>query len=123
MVGQLTRYYRLFEEPRNYDNLKRVAKFIEKDSEGKKIKIYNDFGGNTKYHYETIFLIYFSEYNIKTSDEPEILYAIRDNITIINYGKERENREMQYLYDNNATELTNIGGYTIFKFPKIPNEE
>lgn len=43
--------------------------------------------------------------------------------TVIYYDKERENREMQYLYDNNATEITNIGGYTIFKFPKIPNGE
>ena len=25
---------------------------------------------------------------------------------------------MQYLSDNNAIELTNIGGYTIFKFPE-----
>lgn len=43
--------------------------------------------------------------------------------TVIYYDKDRENREMQYLYDNNATEITNIGVYTIFKFPKIPNGE
>ena len=34
-----------------------------------------------------------------------------------------DRREMQYLYDNNAIELTNIGGYTIFKFPETINKK
>ena len=41
----------------------------------------------------------------------------------INFGKERSDREMQYLYDNNAIELTNIGGYTIFKFHETINKK
>lgn len=121
MVGQLTRYYKLFEEPRNYDNLKRVAEFIEKDSAGKKIKIDNNFSGIQKHQFEDTFSIYLPEYEIKISEEPEIIYSIRDNLTAINFGKDRSDKDMQYLYDNNAIELTNIGGYTIFKFPKILN--
>ena len=59
------------------------------------------------------------EYEIKISEEPEIAYSIRDNLITINFGKERSDRDMQYLYDNNAIELTNIGGYTIFRFPEM----
>lgn len=59
------------------------------------------------------------EYDIQISEEPEIVYSIRDNLIAINFGKDRSDREMQYLYDNNAIELTNIGGYTIFKFPEM----
>ena len=61
------------------------------------------------------------EYEIKISEESEIVYSIRDNLIAINFGKERSDRDMQYLYDNNAIELTNIGGYTIFRFPQIPD--
>lgn len=121
MTGELMRYYRLFEEPRNYDNLKQVAEFIKKDSADKKIKIYNNFSGIQNHQFEDTFLIYFPEYDIKNSEEAEIIYSIRDNFMALNFGKDRNERDMQYLYDNNAIELTNIGGYTIFKFPKIPN--
>ena len=54
------------------------------------------------------------------SSNPDILYAVRDNIVRENYYDNRNNNEMKYLIDNNAIELTNIGGYTIYKFPKIP---
>ena len=118
LLGELTRYYKLFEEPRNYDNLKRVAEFIERDSAGRKIKIENNFSGIQIRQFEDTFSIYLPEYEIKISEEPEIIYSIRDNLTAINFGKERSDRDMQYLYDNNAIELTNIGGYTIFKFPE-----
>lgn len=120
---ELTRYYKLFEEPRNYDNLKRVAEFIERDSAGRKIKIENNFSGIQNRQFEDTFSIYLPEYEIKISEEPEIIYSIRDNLTAINFGKERSDRDMQYLSDNNAIELTNIGGYTIFKFPETINEK
>lgn len=123
MVGELTRYYKLFEEPRNYYNLNQVAEFIEKDSAGEKIKIDNNFSGIQNRQFEDIFSIYFSDYEIKISEEPEIIYSIRDNLMSINFGKEKSDREMQYLYDNNAIELTNIGGYTIFKFPETINKK
>ena len=74
-------------------------------------------------YYYFWFAIYFSDYEIKISEEPEIIYSIRDNLMSINFGKERSDREMQYLYDNNAIELTNIGGYTIFKFPETINKK
>ena len=123
MVGELTRYYKLFEEPRNYYNLNQVAEFIEKDSTGEKIKIDNNFSGIQNNQFEDIFSIYFSDYEIKISEEPEIIYSIKDNLMSINFGKERSDREMQYLYDNNAIELTNIGGYTIFKFHETINKK
>lgn len=121
ITGELKRYYRIFEEPRNYNNLEKLVKYIKNDAGDKKIKIYNNFGGNMEYQYEDIFLTYFPEYNINTSDNPEILYSIRDDISRLNWIKNRNDREMQYLIDNNAIELTNIAGYTIFKFPKVPD--
>lgn len=74
--------------------------------------------GILNYKFEDTFSIYLPEYEIKISEEPEIIYSIRDNLTAINSGKERSDRDMQYLSDNNLIELTNIGGYTIFKFPE-----
>lgn len=143
LAGELTRYYRLFEEPRSYGNLKKVAEFIKNDSEDKIIKIYNKFSGLTDSQFEDTFLVYFPEYNfkisgihlpnfdfdyysedskseLKTYEEPEIVYSIRDNIMANNW-KHKMEIEKEYLYDNNAVELTNIGGYSIFRFPKVPN--
>jgi len=120
MTGQLTRHYRLFEEPRNYRNIEKVAEFIKKDAKTSSIKIYNNFGGNMPYQYEDIFNTYFPHFNIKTSENPDIMYSIVDNIMYINWSKDRNKREMAYLFTNNALILTNIGGYTIYKFSYIP---
>lgn len=115
MTGQLIRYYSIFEEPRNYKNIEKVAKFIKEDAKDSTIKIYNNFGGNMPYQYEDIFNTYFPHINIKTSDNPDILYSIVDNIVALNWNKDRHEREMQYLVTNNAVILTNIGGYTVYK--------
>ena len=119
LTGELTRYYKLFEEPRNYENIEKVAQFIKEDSKESNIKIYNNFGGSMSYQYEDIFTTYFSHLNIKTSDNPDIMYSIVDNIVSINWNKDRNEREMNYLSTNNAIVLTNIGGYTIYKFPSL----
>lgn len=119
--GEMYRYFRLFQEPRNEKVLYSIADFINNDSKGKKIAIYDDFSGIVHKQFEDIFKIYFKNINLNISESPDILYAIRDDILINNWDKDRNNREMQYLINNNAIELTNIAGYTIFKFPKIPD--
>lgn len=119
--GEMYRYFRLFQEPRSEKVLYSIADFINNDSKGKKIAIYDGFSGIVHKQFEDIFKIYFKNINLNISESPDILYAIRDDILINNWDKDRNNREMQYLINNNAIELTNIAGYTIFKFPKIPD--
>ena len=114
------RYIKLFQEPRSEKVLYDVANFIKNDSKGKKIAIYDNFSGIVNKQFEDIFKIYFKDINLNISSSPDILYAIRDNIVRENWDDNRNNNEMKYLIDNNAIELTNIGGYTIYKFPKIP---
>lgn len=119
--GEMYIYFKLFQEPRSEKVLYSIADFINNDSKGKKIAIYDGFSGIVHKQFEDIFKIYFKNINLNISDSPDILYAIRDDILINNWDKDRNNREMQYLINNNAIELTNIAGYTIFKFPKIPD--
>ena len=119
--GEMYRYFNLFQEPRNEKNLYKVASFIKNDAKDKKIGIYDNFSGIVNKQFEDIFKIYFKNLNLNISENPDILYVIRDDILVNNWDKDRNNRDMQYLVDNNAIELTNIAGYTIFKFTNIPD--
>ena len=120
VLGEMYRYIKLFQEPRSEKALINVAEFIKNDAKGKKIAIYDNFSGVVNKQFEDIFTIYFKDINLNISKKPDILYAIRDDIIRENWNDDRNNNEMKYLIDNNAIELTNIGGYTIFKFPIIP---
>lgn len=117
---EVYRYIKLFQEPRSEKVLYDVANFIKNDSKGKKLAIYDNFSGIVNKQFEDIFKIYFKDVNLNISSNPDILYAVRDNIVRENWDDNRNNNEMKYLIDNNASKLTNIGGYTIYKFPKIP---
>ncbi|WP_157150192.1 hypothetical protein [Brachyspira sp. SAP_772] len=119
--GEMYRYFYLFQEPRSEEALYAVGNFIKDDSQGKKIAIYDSFSGIVHKQFEDIFKIYFTNMNLNISKSPDILYAIRDDILINNWDDNRNNREMEYLINNNAIELTNIAGYTIFKFPNVPD--
>ena len=114
------RYIKLFQEPRSEKVLMNVGEFIKNDAKDKKIAIYDSFSGIVNKQFEDIFTIYFNNINLNISKKPDILYAIRDDIVRVNWNDDRNNDEMKYLIDNNAVKLTNIGGYTIFKFPIIP---
>ena len=120
VLGEMYRYIKLFQEPRSEKVLMNVGEFIKNDAKDKKIAIYDSFSGIVNKQFEDIFTIYFNNINLNISKKPDILYAIRDDIVRVNWNDDRNNDEMKYLIDNNAVKLTNIGGYTIFKFPIIP---
>ena len=119
--GEMYRYFNLFQEPRSEEKLYEVANFIKNDAKDKKIAIYDNFSGIINKQFEDIFTIYFNNIDLNISEQPDILYAIRDDILIHNWDEDRNNNDMKYLIENNAVKLTNIAGYTIFKFPKIPD--
>lgn len=120
VLGEMYRYIKLFQYPRSEKVLMNVAEFIKNDAKDKKIAIYDNFSGVVNKQFEDIFTIYFKDINLNISKKPDILYALRDDIVRVNWNDNRNNNEMKYLIYNGAVELTNIGGYTIFKFPIIP---
>ena len=113
MSGELIRYVNLYEYSRDYNVLKDVAEFIKEDAKDKKVRM--TYLYDPKDTYNDIFRIYFPEYDIKISENPDIQYIIKDKTWEYNWDKERNKRDMQYIYDNNGKELTNIGAIVLYR--------
>lgn len=113
MYGELIRYVNLYEHSRDYNVLKEIAKFIEQDAQGKNVRV--TFLYDPKDTYNDIFQIYFPQYNIQISENPDIHYIIKDKTWEYNWDKERNERDMQYIYDNNAKFLTNSGAVELYR--------
>lgn len=113
MSGELIRYVNLYEYSRDYNVLKDVAEFIKEDAKDKKVRV--TYLYDPKDTYNDIFRIYFPQYNIQISENPDIHYIIKDKTWEYNWDKERNKRDMQYIYDNNAKELTNIGAIVLYR--------
>ena len=121
VTGELIRYFNLFEEPRNYKSHYQLLQFLEKDSKNEVVYIYDNFSGILRNQYVDIFNAYFPNHKINFSPNAKIVYAIKDNIVEKNWDADRIQNDMNYLIQNNAIELTNIKGFTIYKF-LITNE-
>ena len=121
MAGQLMRYFNLFEEPRNYKSHYQLLQFLEKESEDENIEIYDNFSGTLRNQYIDIFNTYFPNHKANFSSNAKIVYAIKDNVVEKNWDANRVQKDMEYLIQNNAVELTNIKGFTIYKFTKNDN--
>ena len=113
MYGELIRYVNLYEHSRDYNVLKDMAEFIEQDAQGKNVRV--TFLYDPKDTYNDIFQIYFPQYNIQISENPDIHYIIKDKTWEYNWDKERNERDMQYIYDNNAKFLTNSGAVELYR--------
>lgn len=113
MSGELIRYVNLYEYSRDYNALKGIAEFIKKDAKDKKVRV--TYLYDPKDTYNDIFRVYFPQYNIQISENPDIHYIIKDKTWEYNWDKERNKRDMQYIYDNNAKELTNIGAIVLYR--------
>lgn len=113
MSGELIRYVNLYEYSRDYNVLKEVAEFIEKDSQGKKVKV--TYLYDPKDTYNDIFQIYFPQYDIEISEDPDIRYIIKDKTWEYNWDEERNKRDMQYIYNNNGKEITNVGAVVLYR--------
>lgn len=116
MSGELIRYWKLFEEPRNYRSFSNLLDILEKDSNGEDIKIYDTFSGVFSGQHKDIFDTYFPDNKLRYSDNAELTYIIKDNIVEKNWDSNRNANEMKYVTDNNAVIVTNTKGFTIYKF-------
>ena len=93
--------------------LKEIAKFIEQDAQGKNVRV--TYLYDPKDTYNDIFQIYFPQYGIQISENPDIQYIIKDKTWEYNWDEERNKRDMQYIYDNNGKEVTNIGAIVLYR--------
>lgn len=118
ITGQLIKVFNLFEEPRNYESHYRLLQFLEEDSKNEPVSIYDNFSGILRNQYIDIFNTYFTNHKINFSTNAKIVYAIKDNIVEKNWDTNRIQNDMGYLIQNNAIELTNIKGFTVYKFLK-----
>uniref|UniRef100_UPI003F4C5333 hypothetical protein n=1 Tax=Brachyspira catarrhinii TaxID=2528966 RepID=UPI003F4C5333 len=116
MSGELIRYWKLFEEPRNYKSFAALLSIIERDSNGKNIKIYDSFSGVLAGQHKDIFDTYFPNNGLKYSEDANVTYIIKDNIVEKNWDSNRNANDMKYVADNNAMFVTNTKGFTIYKF-------
>lgn len=116
MLGELIRYWKLFEEPRNYNSFAALLDVLENDSNGENIKIYDSFSGVLKGQHKDIFDTYFSDNKLRYSEDAKLIYIIKDNITEKNWDSNRNYNDMKYVVDNNAAIVTNLRGFTVYKF-------
>ncbi|WP_297276636.1 hypothetical protein [uncultured Brachyspira sp.] len=116
MYGELIRYWKLFEEPRNYSSFANLLNIIENDSNGNDIKIYDSFSGVLKGQHKDIFNTYFPDNKLKYSDDAKLTYIIKDNIVEKNWDSNRNANDMKYVIENKAAFLTNTKGFSIYKF-------
>ncbi|PCG21148.1 hypothetical protein [Brachyspira sp. G79] len=116
MSGELIRYWKLFEEPRNYKSFAALLDIIENDSNGENIKIYDSFSGILEGQHKDIFDTYFPNNRLKYSDNAKVTYIIKDNIVEKNWDSNRNANDMKYIIDNNADIVTSTKGFTIYKF-------
>lgn len=116
MSGELIRYWKLFEEPRNYKSFAALLNIIENDSNGEEIKIYDSFSGVLRGQNKDIFDTYFPNNKLKYSEDAKLTYIIKDNIVEKNWDSNRNYNDMKYIFDNNAIFLTNTKGFSIYKF-------
>ncbi|WP_297285353.1 hypothetical protein [uncultured Brachyspira sp.] len=116
MSGELIRYWKLFEEPRNYNSFSALLDVLEKDSNGDNISIYDSFSGMLSGQNKDIFDTYFPDNKLKYSDNAKVTYIIKDNIAEKNWDSNRNYNDMKYVVDNNATIVTNLRGFTVYKF-------
>ena len=116
MSGELLRYWKLFEEPRNYKSFAALLDIIERDSNGENIKIYDSFSGVLAGQHKDIFNTYFPNNKLKYSEDANLTYIIKDNIAEKNWDSNRNYNDMKYVVDNNASIVTNMKGFSVYKF-------
>lgn len=116
MSGELIRYWKLFEEPRNYKSFAALLNIIENDSNGENIKIYDNFSGVLRGQNKDIFNTYFPNNKLKYSEDAKLTYIIKDNIAEKNWDSNRNANDMKYVIENNPIVVTNLKGFTVYKF-------
>lgn len=113
MTGELFRYVNMFEYSRGYKVLNKIAKVIKEDAKDNSIWI--TYLYEPKDTYNDIIEVYFPQYNIKTSKNPDIRYIIKDKTWELNWDAKRNARDMEYIKENGGKEITNIKAIVLYR--------
>lgn len=113
MSGELFRYVNMFEYSRGYKVLNEIAKVIKEDAKDNSIWI--TYLYEPKDTYSDIIEIYFPQYEIKISQNPDIRYMIKDMTSEWNWSKERNAKDMEYIKENGGKEIANIGAIVLYR--------
>lgn len=113
MSGELFRYVNMFEYSRGYKVLNEIAKVIKEDAKDNSIWI--TYLYEPKDTYSDIIEIYFPQYEIKISQNPDIRYIIKDMTSEWNWSKERNAKDMEYIKENGGKEIANIGAIVLYR--------
>lgn len=113
MSGELFRYVNMFEYSRGYKVLNEIAKIIKEDAKDNSIWI--TYLYEPKDTYSDIIEIYFPQYEIKISQNPDIRYIIKDMTSEWNWSKERNAKDMEYIKENGGKEIANIGAIVLYR--------
>ena len=113
MTGELFRYVNMFEYSRGYEVLEKIVKIIKEDAKDNSVSVAYLY--EPKDTYNDIIEVYFSQYNIKISQNPDIRYIIKDKTWEWNWDDERNKRDMEYIKENNGKEIADIGAITLYR--------
>lgn len=113
MSGELFRYVNMFEYSRGYKVLNEIAKVIKEDAKDNSIWI--TFLYEPKDTYSDIIEVYFPQYEIKISQNPDIRYIIKDITYEWNLSEERNAKDMEYIKENGGKEIANIGAIVLYR--------
>ena len=113
MTGELFRYVNMFEYSRGYKVLNEIAKVIKEDAKDNYIWI--TYLYDPKDTYNDIIEVYFPQYKIKISQNPDIRYIIKDKTWEWNWDTKRNARDMEFIKENGGKEIANIGAIVLYR--------
>ena len=113
MTGELFRYVNMFEYSRGYKVLNEIAKVIKEDAKDNSIWI--TYLYDPKDTYNDIIEVYFPQYKIKISQNPDIRYIIKDKTWEWNWDIKRNARDMEFIKENGGKEIANIGAIVLYR--------
>ena len=102
-----------FEYSRDYKILNEIAKVIKEDAKDNSIWI--TFLYDPKDTYNDIIEVYFPQYEIKISQNPDIRYIIKEITYEWNLSEERNAIDMEYIKENGGKEIANIGAIVLYR--------
>ncbi len=118
MTGQLTRYFKRYEEPRNQESMKMLAKSIFDDSKGNDVTVYGLYSDDD-YMYRNIAIAYFPEYAYNEIDNSTNIYIVVDTVGSFPYEAKTIENNKKLL----ASNATLIAENTVLKIYKLNSDK
>lgn len=117
MTGQLTRYFKNYEEPRNINGMKTVVKAILEVSKDKEVRVISLYSGNHPYMYRDIAMTYFPKLVWKEDNGSSNtnIYVVLDRIGTLSRTKKGVAEYMKYL-NMNTVLISSNGTLFVYKY-------